>query len=63
MGCGTGVVALNLVRDLLAAHPNSLVLFVPAEITTFCFYPGVEKNRMVASKCGLRGVGSVCVCT
>ncbi|KAL6763254.1 FAE1/Type III polyketide synthase-like protein-domain-containing protein [Haematococcus lacustris] len=49
MGCGTGVVGMNLMRDLLKARPNSVAVFVPAEITTYCFYPGKEKSRMVAN--------------
>jgi hypothetical protein len=40
MGCSIGVIAIGLVRDMLQAHPNSIALFVPAEITTYCFYPG-----------------------
>ena len=49
MGCGNGVMALSLVRDLLQARPNSTVLFVPAEITTYCFYPGLQRDYMVAN--------------
>eukprot|EP00798_Chlamydomonas_sp_ICE-L_P032111 gene32111-16628_t len=49
MGCGTGVVGVNLIRDLLKARPGSIAVFVPAEITSYCFYPGVEKNRMVSN--------------
>ncbi|KAF5830397.1 FAE1/Type III polyketide synthase-like protein-domain-containing protein [Dunaliella salina] len=49
MGCGTGVVGINLCRDLLKARPNSVCVYVPAEITSACYYPGHEKNRMVAN--------------
>jgi 3-ketoacyl-CoA synthase len=49
MGCGNGVMALSLVHDLLQARPNSKVLFVPAEIVTYCFYPGLQKDYMVAN--------------
>lgn len=49
MGCGTGVVGITLCQDLLKAHPNKICVFVPSEITTYCFYPGLEKNRMVAN--------------
>ena len=31
------------------AHPNSIALFVPAEITTYCFYPGKVKDYLVAN--------------
>jgi len=40
MGCGNGVTAIGLVRDILQARPNSIAVFVPAEITTYAFYPG-----------------------
>lgn len=49
MGCSVGVVAIGLVRDMLQAHPNSIALFVPAEITTYCFYPGKVKDYLVAN--------------
>ena len=31
------------------ARPNSIALFVPAEITSFAFYDGNEKERIVAN--------------
>eukprot|EP00983_Pelagomonas_calceolata_P061756 1146966-Pelagomonas_calceolata.AAC.7 len=31
------------------ARPNSIALFVPAEITSYCFYNGEEANRMVSN--------------
>ncbi|GBF90942.1 hypothetical protein Rsub_03797 [Raphidocelis subcapitata] len=49
MGCGNGVMALSLLRDLLQARPNVKALFVPAEIVTYCFYPGLQKDYMVAN--------------
>lgn len=49
MGCGNGVTAVGLIRDLLQARPNSIALFVPAEITTYAFYPGKHKQYMVAN--------------
>ena len=49
MGCSIGVVAVGLVRDMLKAHPNSIALFVPAEITTYCFYPGTHKDFLVSN--------------
>ncbi|KAI8472024.1 MAG: FAE1/Type III polyketide synthase-like protein-domain-containing protein [Monoraphidium minutum] len=49
MGCGNGVCAIGLVRDLLQARPNAKALFVPAEITTYCYYPGTDKKYMVAN--------------
>jgi hypothetical protein len=32
-----GVVAIDLIKSLLAAKPNATALFVPAEITSYCF--------------------------
>ena len=49
MGCSIGVVAVGLVRDLLQAHPRANLVFVPAEVTTYCFYPGRQKDLMVAN--------------
>lgn len=49
MGCGAGVFAIGLVRDLLKAHPNSNCLFVTTEVTTSAFYKGREKHRLVAN--------------
>eukprot|EP00798_Chlamydomonas_sp_ICE-L_P026885 gene26885-4495_t len=49
MGCGTGVIAVNLVEDLIKANPGAVVVFVPAEITSYCFYPGGQPNRMVSN--------------
>jgi hypothetical protein len=31
------------------AHPNSIALFVPTEVTTYCFYPGTHKDFLVAN--------------
>jgi|AntDeeMinimDraft_4_1070355.scaffolds.fasta_scaffold59056_1 3-ketoacyl-CoA synthase len=33
----------------IQARPNSVCVFIPSEITSACYYPGVEKNRMVAN--------------
>jgi 3-ketoacyl-CoA synthase len=41
--------AVGLIRDLLQARPNAIALFVPAEITTYAFYPGCRKQYMVAN--------------
>ena len=49
MGCGNGVMAIGLLKDLLVARPNTTALFVPSEITTYCFYPGLQKEFMVAN--------------
>ena len=31
------------------AHPNSVALFVPCEVTTYCYYPGYNKVRHAAA--------------
>jgi 3-ketoacyl-CoA synthase len=49
MGCAMGVVGLNLVRDLLIAHPGKLCLFVSAEVVTAAFYPGQRKEALVTN--------------
>jgi len=49
MGCGNGVMAIGLLKNLLQARPNINAVFVPAEITTYCFYPGRHKDYMVAN--------------
>ncbi|EFJ47586.1 hypothetical protein VOLCADRAFT_91861 [Volvox carteri f. nagariensis] len=49
MGCANGVVAVNLVADLLKAHPGSIALFVTNETTTPAFYKGRDKHRLVTN--------------
>eukprot|EP00882_Tetradesmus_deserticola_P000497 GHRQ01000548.1.p1 GENE.GHRQ01000548.1~~GHRQ01000548.1.p1 ORF type:complete len:504 (+),score=215.48 GHRQ01000548.1:478-1989(+) len=49
MGCSNGVISIGLIRDLLQARPNSLALFVPAEVTSAAYYPGLHKHYMVSN--------------
>ncbi|GLI65640.1 hypothetical protein VaNZ11_009239, partial [Volvox africanus] len=49
MGCANGVVAVNMVADLLAAHPNSNALFVTTETLAPAFYFGTERHRLVTN--------------
>ncbi|PNW80516.1 hypothetical protein CHLRE_07g320550v5 [Chlamydomonas reinhardtii] len=49
MGCANGVVGINMVADLLKAHPNSNALFVTNETTTPAFYKGRDKHRLVTN--------------
>ncbi|KAI8476033.1 MAG: FAE1/Type III polyketide synthase-like protein-domain-containing protein [Monoraphidium minutum] len=49
MGCSMGVVGLNLVRDLLAAHPNKIALFVSNEVVTAGFYLGDRKEALITN--------------
>ena len=46
---GEPMMAIGLLKDLLIARPNAIALFVPSEITTYCFYPGLQKDYMVAN--------------
>ncbi|KAF6264149.1 FAE1/Type III polyketide synthase-like protein-domain-containing protein [Scenedesmus sp. NREL 46B-D3] len=49
MGCAFGVVGLNLVRDMLIAHPGKVCLFASSEIITSAFYPGDRKEALVTN--------------
>jgi 3-ketoacyl-CoA synthase len=49
MGCANGVVAVNLVRDLLQAHPNSNAVLLTTETTTPAYYPGRDKHRQITN--------------
>jgi hypothetical protein len=37
---------------VLQARPNSIAVFVPSEITTYCFYPGLQRDFMVSTHAG-----------
>jgi 3-ketoacyl-CoA synthase len=50
MGCSAGVIALDLARELLDNHPNSIALVVSHENITRSYYTG-----------GCAGVCSACV--
>lgn len=49
------------VPDPAQARPNSVALFVPAEITTYAFYPGNHKQYMVANCIFRMGGAAVCL--
>ncbi|GLC40215.1 3-ketoacyl-CoA synthase 11 [Pleodorina starrii] len=49
MGCANGTIGINLVRDMLQAHPNANLLFLCSEVVSYCAYPGKDKARMVAN--------------
>lgn len=49
MGCSMGVVSVNLIRDLLKAHPNSIAMLCTTETTTPAFYTGTERSRLVTN--------------
>eukprot|EP00877_Chromochloris_zofingiensis_P010096 jgi/Chrzof1/533/Cz01g19090.t1_LCKAS2 len=49
MGCSNGVVAVNMVKDMLKAHPNSNAVLITTEVTTPAFYKGKDKHRQVTN--------------
>jgi len=49
MGCSMGVVSVNLINDLLKAHPNSNAVLVTTETTTPAYYTGTERSRLVTN--------------
>ncbi|WIA35445.1 hypothetical protein OEZ86_003885 [Tetradesmus obliquus] len=49
MGCAMGVVGLNLVKDMLVAHPGKICLFVSSEIITSAFYPGQRQEALLTN--------------
>eukprot|EP00198_Chlamydomonas_reinhardtii_P011489 XP_001700826.1 predicted protein [Chlamydomonas reinhardtii] len=66
MGCANGVVGINLVADLLKAHPNSTALFVCTETTTPAYYRGNERHvrlrhRLVTNLLFRMGGAAVCL--
>lgn len=40
---------MNLVADLLQAHPNANAVLLTTETVTPCYYPGQDKHRMVSN--------------
>jgi len=45
MGCSAGVIALDLARELLGNHPNSIALVVSHENITMSYYTGRMAGR------------------
>lgn len=48
MGCGNGVIGIQLVRDMLQAHPGANALFITAEICSSGFYQGRDTHCLVS---------------
>ncbi|KAF6149355.1 hypothetical protein GIB67_016893 [Kingdonia uniflora] len=46
MGCAAGVIAIDLAKDLLAAHPGSYALVVSTEVVSFTWYNGKDKDML-----------------
>ncbi|KAF8071135.1 CUT1 [Scenedesmus sp. PABB004] len=49
MGCSNGVVAVNLVNDILGSRRNVNAILLTTEITTPAFYKGTDKHRQVTN--------------
>ncbi|XP_051119549.1 3-ketoacyl-CoA synthase 10-like [Andrographis paniculata] len=49
MGCSTGIIALDLARDLLQAHRNSYAVVVSTEMVGYNIYPGKERSMMISN--------------
>lgn len=49
MGCGAGVIGVQLVRDVLQAHPGANALYITAEICSSGFYQGRNKHCLVST--------------
>jgi 3-ketoacyl-CoA synthase len=47
MGCSAGVIALDLARELLGQHPNSIALVVSHENITNNYYSGKDKSMLI----------------
>jgi len=59
MGCSNGVVAVNLVQDLLKAHPNCNAVLLTTETVTPAFYRGIDKHRQVTNMIFRMGAAGV----
>jgi len=49
MGCSAGVISLDLARDLLQVHPNSLAIVCSTENITQNWYTGKEKGMLLSN--------------
>lgn len=47
MGCSAGVISIDLAKDLLQAHRNSIAIVLSTENITQNWYFGNEKNKLV----------------
>ncbi|GAA0165204.1 hypothetical protein LIER_43706 [Lithospermum erythrorhizon] len=47
MGCSAGIVAIDLAKDMLSAHPGSYALVVSLEAITFTWYSGNDLDMLI----------------
>ncbi|KAF6254699.1 FAE1/Type III polyketide synthase-like protein-domain-containing protein [Scenedesmus sp. NREL 46B-D3] len=59
MGCSNGVVAVNLVKDLLRSRRNCNAILLTTEITTPAYYKGKDKHRQVTNMIFRTGASAV----
>eukprot|EP00882_Tetradesmus_deserticola_P000731 GHRQ01000798.1.p1 GENE.GHRQ01000798.1~~GHRQ01000798.1.p1 ORF type:complete len:504 (+),score=238.10 GHRQ01000798.1:145-1656(+) len=59
MGCSNGVVAVNLLKDLLRSRPNCNAILLTTEITTPAYYKGKDKHRQVTNMIFRTGASAV----
>ncbi|KAK9114919.1 hypothetical protein Syun_021716 [Stephania yunnanensis] len=57
MGCSAGLISIDLARDLLQAHPNSLALVISLEVITPSYYRG-NQRAMLLPNCLFRMGGA-----
>ncbi|KAJ7294684.1 hypothetical protein O6H91_12G081500 [Diphasiastrum complanatum] len=49
MGCSAGIIAIDLAKDMLQAHPNSYALVVSTENITYNWYIGNNRAMLVTN--------------
>lgn len=59
MGCSNGVVAVNLIQDLLRSRPNVNAVLVTTEVTTPACYSGKDKHRQVTNMIFRTGASAI----
>lgn len=59
MGCSNGVVAVNLIQDLLNSRKNVNAVLLTTEITTPAYYKGKDKHRQVTNMIFRTGASAV----
>ncbi|VVA11684.1 PREDICTED: 3-ketoacyl-CoA synthase [Prunus dulcis] len=47
MGCSAGIIAVDLARDMLQAHPNNYAVVVSTEMVGYNWYPGSDRSMLI----------------
>jgi len=61
MGCSAGVISIDLVKDLLKVHRNSLAVVVSTENITAGWYKGNEKGILISNTLFRMGAGAMLI--